>query len=270
MLGGVGGVVEPAVQLGRIARRVGERAPRHPRGVGGVEDRRDVPGRVRADERRVLQRGRLAADGEHVPGGGVGPEPEVVIAEGVLFGQPGVERDHRVGVDLHRQRRVVTHRVVHPRVAVMGLVEVRRRRQQITVVRHGGAPGGQRREIEIGGLVLLQEHDHPMPRHRRTADDPRPLPPSPLPAWPASSPRSCPWSWPLCLRACAMPPPSARPVLRRIQHHPRSAIMEEPRDERAPTARRTRPRPGSLPHAWLGTADTSQPQIGAERFGVPS
>ena len=68
-----------------------------------------------------------------------------MVAEHELLRQPRVERDHRVVVDLRGQRRVVAHRVVHPRVAVVGLVEVRGRGQQRPVVRDRGTPGRHRR-----------------------------------------------------------------------------------------------------------------------------
>jgi hypothetical protein len=43
---------------------------------------------------------RLPADGKHVSWCRVRPKAEVVVAEGKLFGQPTVERDNRVIVDL--------------------------------------------------------------------------------------------------------------------------------------------------------------------------
>ena len=88
-----------------------------------------------------------------------------MVAEDELLGQPRVERDHHVVVDLRGQRRVVAHRVVDPRVAVVGLVEVGRAGQQRPVVRDGSTPGRQGGEVEVGRLVLLQEHDHPVPRN---------------------------------------------------------------------------------------------------------
>jgi hypothetical protein len=86
----------------------------------------------------------------------------MVITERELLGQEAIERDHRVVIDLHRQRRVVTRRVMHPRAAIMWLVEVRRRPEQVAVIGNRRTPRPQRREVEVRGLVLLNEHDHPM------------------------------------------------------------------------------------------------------------
>ena len=99
-----------------------------------------------------------------MPGGGVRPGTEVVVTEHELLGKPAVERDDRVVVDLRCQCWVVTHRVVHPGIAVVGLVEVRRRGDVDVLVDHR-APTRQAAKIEVGGLVLLQEDDHPMSCH---------------------------------------------------------------------------------------------------------
>ena len=117
-------------------------------------------------QRRVLQGRHLAAGGEHVPGRGVRPCPEVVIAEHELLGEPAIEGDDLVVVDLCRQSRVVTHREMHPGVAVVRLVGVRWRAEKLAVTGDRSTPFRQRRKIEVGRLVLLQEHDHPMPRDR--------------------------------------------------------------------------------------------------------
>ena len=47
----------------------------------------------------------------------------------------------------------------------MRLIEIRRRRQQRAAVGDRRRPPlAQGREVEISGLVLLYEHDHPMTR----------------------------------------------------------------------------------------------------------
>ena len=157
------------VELRRIPGPVRERRPLHPSGLGHAEDGRQVPHRMRAHERRVLHRGHLPADGQHVPRSRVRPGPEMVVAEHELLRQPRVVRDHGIVVDLHRQPRVVPHRVVHPRVPVVRLVKVRWRGQQPPVVRDRSTPRRHRRKIEVGRLVLLQEHHHPMTHNRHRA-----------------------------------------------------------------------------------------------------
>ncbi len=148
------------VELDRVAALVGKSSPRDAGGLRDREDRRKRPDRVRADERRVLQRGHLAADRKHVPGGGIRSRPEMVVGEDELLGQPAVEGNQLVVVDLQRFCRVVAHRIVNPGAAVVGLVEVRRCRQELPVVRHRGPPRGHRRKVEVGRLVLLDEDDH--------------------------------------------------------------------------------------------------------------
>ena len=112
-------------ELGRVAVLIDERAPRHTGALRGSEHGGEVPHRVRAGERGISERRGLPGEGQQMPAGGVAPRPEVVVTEGVLFGQPRVERhQHRV-IDRDRHGRVVPDGVVDPRVAVVGLIERR-------------------------------------------------------------------------------------------------------------------------------------------------
>ena len=82
-----------------------------------------------------------------------------MITKRELLGQPAVERDHLVVIHLKPGRRVVSHFVVNPRVAVVRLVEVRSVLEEVAEIQNIRAPPCERWEVEVGRLVLLDE-DH--------------------------------------------------------------------------------------------------------------
>src|SRR5260370_1253657 len=124
-----------------------------------LEDGGQVP-HWRSREGRIPQRRRLATDGEHMAWRGIGAEAKMVVTVRELLGEPTVEREDRVVVDLQRRRGVISHLVMYPRIPIVRGIGQRGRREQISAILNIGAPGGQGGKVEVRCLVFLhQNHD---------------------------------------------------------------------------------------------------------------